>query len=176
MSFQKTGDITDIICYNSPMSNKPIPMSKAGILKLEAELKNLKTTDRPKLIAEIKRTMEMGDLSENAEYHAAKEAQTHLERKIADLEDKLSRVRLIETDDIPSDKAYLYAKVLVKDLKDGEEIEFQLTPAEEADVDNDIISIQSPIGAALLGKAVGDVIDVKVPVGIIKYEIIKISR
>jgi transcription elongation factor GreA len=151
-------------------------MSKNGIVKLENELKDLKTNKRPVLIAEIKRAMELGDLSENAEYHAAKEAQTHLERKIAELEDKLSRVRPIDTDNIPDDKAYLFAKVLVKDQKDGEEIEYQLAPPEEVDIDNDVISIKSPIGAALLGKSVGDVVEVQVPVGIIKYEIIKISR
>lgn len=151
-------------------------MSKQGILKLEKELQTLKTLERPRLIAEIKRARELGDLSENAEYHAAKEAQTHLERKIAELEDKLSRVRPIETDSIPNDKAYLFAKVLVRDLEDDEEIEYQLAPADEADVDNDIISIQSPIGAALLGKSVGEVVEVKVPVGIIKYEIVNISR
>ena len=151
-------------------------MSKEGIRKLEKELKNLKTVKRPKLIAEIKRAMELGDLSENAEYHAAKEAQTHIERKISDIELKLSRVQLVNTDNLPTDKAYLFAKVLVKDLRDDEEIEFQLAPADEVDIDNDIISIKSPIGAALLGKSVGDVVDVKVPAGIIQYEIKKISR
>lgn len=158
------------------MKNEPIYLSKQGILKLEKELQTLKAIERPQLIAEIKRARELGDLSENAEYHAAKEAQTHLERKIAELEDKLSRARPVETDSIPNDKAYLFAKVLVRDLEDEEEIEYQLAPPEEADVDNDIISIQSPIGAALLGKSVGEVVEVKVPVGIIKYEIINISR
>lgn len=158
------------------MSNEPIHMSRAGIEKLERELKDLKAIQRPVLLAEIKRAMELGDLSENAEYHAAKEAQTHLERKIGEIEYKLSRVKPVETENIPTDKAYLFAKVLVKDKKDGEEIEYQLAPADEVDIDNDIISIKSPIGAALLGKSIGDVIEVKVPVGIIKYEILKISR
>jgi len=143
---------------------------------MERELRKLKVEDRPKLLAEIKRTMEMGDLSENAEYHAAKEAQTHLERKIAEFEDKLSRVRSVDLDKIPSDKAYIFATVKVKDLHDGEEIEYTLAPPEEADVDNDIISIKSPIGAALLGKAVGEKIEVKVPAGIIKYEVLDITR
>ncbi len=151
-------------------------MSRSGIEKLEKELHDLKANKRPVLLAEIKRAMELGDLSENAEYHAAKEAQTHLERKIGDIEFKLSRVLPVETDNIPTDKAYLFAKVLVKDQKDGEETEYQLAPADEVDIDNDIISIKSPIGAALLGKAVGDVVEIKVPVGIIKYEILKISR
>lgn len=103
-------------------------MSREGIIKLEGELKQLKFTERPKIVAEIKRTRELGDLSENAEYHAAKEAQKHLERKIADLELKLSRVQAVDVDAIPRDKAYLFAKVLVKDRENGEEIEYTLTP------------------------------------------------
>ena len=155
---------------------EPIYLSKDGRLKLEAELKKLKYQDRPTIVAEIKRTREMGDLSENAEYHAAKESQKHLEGKIAELEDKLSRVRTLEMDKIPSDKVYLFAKALVKDLEDGEEIEYTIAPADEADVDNDIISVKSPIGAALLGKAEGDIVEVDVPAGVIKYKILKISR
>jgi transcription elongation factor GreA len=143
---------------------------------MEAELKRLKFEERPKLVAEIKRTMEMGDLSENAEYHAAKEAQTHLERKIAELEDKLTRVRSVDTDQIPTDKVYLFAKVLVKDLRDGEEIEYTIVPADEADVDNDIISVESPIGRGLLGKAEGEKVAISVPAGTLNYEIVKISR
>ncbi|MBN2227211.1 MAG: transcription elongation factor GreA [candidate division Zixibacteria bacterium] len=158
------------------MNTDPVYLSKKGLLKLEQELKQLKTVDRPEIIAEIKRTMELGDLSENAEYHAAKEAQTHIERKIAELEDKLSRAREIDTDKIPSDKAYIFAKVLVKDLKRDDEIEYQLVPPDEADVDNDMISVKSPVGAALLGKEVGDTIEIKVPAGILQYEIMKISR
>ncbi|MDH3889643.1 MAG: transcription elongation factor GreA [candidate division Zixibacteria bacterium] len=156
--------------------SESIKMSRAALVKLEAELKRLKFEERPKIVAEIKRTMELGDLSENAEYHAAKETQRHLEAKLADLEYSLSRVELIDTDAIPSDKVYLYAKVLVKDLSDGEEIEYTIVPAEEADVDNDIISVKSPVASAMLGKAVGDKVDIKVPVGTISYEILKISR
>jgi len=89
------------------MDSKPIYLSKEGRIKLEKELKHLKTKERPRLVAEIKRTMELGDLSENAEYHAAKESQQYVERKIAELEDKLSRVRSIDMDDIPTDKAYI---------------------------------------------------------------------
>jgi transcription elongation factor GreA len=155
---------------------EPIYLSKEGRLKLESELKRLKFEERPQLVAEIKRAMEMGDLSENAEYHAAKEAQSHLERKIAELEDKLSRVRSVDTDKIPDDKVYLFAKVLVRDLRDSEEILFTIAPPDETDVDNDIISVKSPIGAALLGKAVGDVVSVNVPAGQLKYEVLKITR
>ncbi len=143
---------------------------------MEQELKKLKYEERPRIVEEIKRAMELGDLSENAEYHAAKESQQHIERKIAELEDKLSRARELDTTDIPADKAYIFARVLVKDLDDGEEIEYTLAPAEEADVENDIISVASPIGKALLGKGVGEKLDIKVPAGTIRYEILKITR
>jgi transcription elongation factor GreA len=158
------------------MDSKPVYLSKEGIIKLEKELQKLKTVERPRAIAQIKSARELGDLTENAEYHAAKESQTHLERKIAELEDKLSRARPIETANIPSDKAYVFARVLVKDLDDGEEIEYQLAPPDEADPANDVISIKSPIGAALLGKAVGDEVEIEVPAGVTKYKILKISR
>jgi len=158
------------------MDSKPLYLSKDGIRKLEIELKELKTKDRPQIIAEIKRAMELGDLSENAEYHAAKEAQVHIEKKISELELKLHRAQPIDMSDIASDKAYIFARVLVKDLDDGEEIEYTLAPPDETDIDNDVISVESPIGKALLGKTIGDKLDVKVPAGIIKYEILKISR
>ncbi len=151
-------------------------MSKGGIVKLENELKNLKFKERPKIVAEIKRTMELGDLSENAEYHAAKEEQKHLERKIAQLELKLSRVQVVDVDAIPTDKVYLFANVIVKDESDGEEIEFKIVPPGEDDAMNDIISVQSPIGTALLGKKEGETAEIKVPAGIIKYKILKIYR
>ncbi len=155
---------------------EPVYLSKEGRLKLEAELRRLKFEERPKLVKEIKRAMELGDLTENAEYHAAKEAQRHLEGKIAELEDKLSRVRTIDADKIPGDKVYLFAKVLVKDIKDGEEIEYTIVPPDEVDVDNDIISVKSPIGTALLGKSEGDTVEIPIPAGRVTYEILKISR
>ena len=151
-------------------------MSKEGVRKLETELRRLKFEDRPKVVAEIKRAPELGDLSENAEYHAAKEAQGHLERRIAELELKLSRVHTIDTDAIPSDKVYLYAKVCVEDERDGERIEFTIVPPAEADVDNDIISVESPIGKGLLGKAEGEIAEIAVPAGTLKYKVVKISR
>lgn len=156
--------------------SEPVYLSKEGRLKLEAELKRLKFEERPKIVAEIKRSREMGDISENAEYHAAKEAQEHLERKISELQEKLSRVRAVDSDQVRTDKAYLFAKVLVKDRKSGEEILYTLAPPEEADVDNDVISVKSPIGAALLGKAEGEVVEITVPAGILTYEVLKISR
>lgn len=156
--------------------SEPILMSKEGRQKIEAELKNLKFKDRPEIVAEIKRTREMGDLSENAEYHAAKDKQKVIEGRIAELQQKLLKIQIIDPSKIRSDKVYLYAKVLIRDLEDDEEIEYKIAPPEEMDLDNDIISVQSPIGQAFLGKAVGEIVEVKVPAGIVKYEIMKITR
>lgn len=153
-----------------------IYLSRDGRLKMEAELQRLKFQERPRIISEIKRAKELGDLSENAEYHAAKEAQVHIERKISEIEDKLSRVRTLDVDKIPNDKVYLFSRVLVKDSRDGEETLYTIVPADEADVDNDVISVKSPIGAALLGKALGDVVEITVPAGKITYEILRITR
>jgi transcription elongation factor GreA len=155
--------------------SEPVYLSKEGRIKLETELKRLKFTERPAIVAEIKRCMEMGDLSENAEYHAAKGAQKVLEGKIAELEDKLSRVRSVDTDQIPKDKVYLFAKVTVKDQKDGEEIMYTIAPPDEANPDEDIISVKSPIGQALMGKAVGEAVEIEVPVGLLKYKIMSIE-
>ena len=158
------------------MSNRPVYLTKEGRIKIELELQKLKTEDRRKTSAEIGRARELGDLSENAEYHAAKEKQVAIERKIAALEDKLSRVLTVDPDQISTDKAYIFAKVKVKDVDSGEEIVFTLSPPEEADMLNDIVSIESPIGAGLLGKGIGEVAEIKVPVGILRYEIIEITR
>ena len=156
--------------------SESIRMSKEGAAKLEVELKRLKFTERPALSAEIDRARQLGDLSENAEYHAAKETQGYLERKIAELQDKLSRVQIIDTDAIPTDKVYLYAKVLVKDHRFDENIQYTIVPPDEADVDNDIISVDSPVASAMLGKAEGEIVEIQVPAGTLKYEILKISR
>jgi len=156
--------------------SEPILMSKEGRQKIEAELKSLKFNDRPEIVAEIKRTREMGDLSENAEYHAAKDKQKVIEGRISELQQKLLRIQIIDPSSIRSDRVYLYARVLIKDLEDDEEIEYTIAPPEEVDLDNDIISVQSPIGQAFLGKAVGDTVEVKVPAGVMKYEILKITR
>ena len=159
------------------MSREPVYLSKDGRNKLEQNLLKLKTVERPRIVAEITRAMHLGDLSENAEYHAAKEYQQHLERQIADLEDKLSRVRSVDLDKIPTDKAYLFAKVQVQNLdKKKEKIVYKLMPPEETDVDNDEISVKSPIGVGLLGKSVGDEVEIQVTVGLLRYKILKISR
>jgi len=153
-----------------------IHLSKEGAEKLQQELHQLKTKARPQIVAEIKRAREFGDLSENAEYHVAKEKQVFIERKIAELEDKLTRVQILDDRNIDSSKAYLLSTVKVRDTRDGEEIEYTLVSEEEADIDNDKISIKSPIGRGLLGKSAGETVQIKVPAGVIEYEIVEVSR
>jgi len=153
----------------------PIHMSEEGYEKLKAELHKLKFVDRPAIVAEIKRAREMGDLSENAEYHAAKETQRYLERSIAELEYKLSRAVIVKKDEVAKGKAYLFAKVTILDLDDEEEEVYTLVSGEEADPDKNQISIKSPIGKGLLGKGVGEEIEIQVPAGKLKYRITKIE-
>ncbi|MBI3872113.1 MAG: transcription elongation factor GreA [candidate division Zixibacteria bacterium] len=143
---------------------------------MKSELKRLKTVERPQIVSEISRARDLGDLSENAEYHAAKEKQVILERKISELEDKLRRIKMIPEGNIDGGRAYLLSFVTVKDLKSGEQIRYQLVSPEEADFDLDRISIHAPVGQGLLGKAKGDRVSVKVPAGELQYEILDVQR
>ncbi|MBD3297914.1 MAG: transcription elongation factor GreA [candidate division Zixibacteria bacterium] len=147
-----------------------------GQKKMQAELKRLKTVERPKVVSEISSARDHGDLSENAEYHAAKERQVLVERQIAELEDKLSRARTIDEGQVDSDKAYLLSFVSVKDANTGEEIRYQIVSPEEADFDEDRISLHSPIGKGLLGKSKGDRVTIQVPAGELTYDIVNIER
>lgn len=156
-------------------SSDPVYLSPEGHRKLIDELKRLKTVDRPTVVSEISRARDHGDLSENAEYHAAKERQVHIERKISELEFKLSRARVVE-ETADTGHAYLMSYVVVRDLKSKEEIKYQLVSAEEADFDLDRISIKSPVGAALLGKAKGEKVKIKIPAGELNYEILDVLK
>ncbi len=151
-------------------------LTKNGYEKIRTELIRLQTKERPNVIAAIKKAREFGDLSENAEYHAAKERQAFLEKKIAELQEKLTNSEIIDESQIPKDKAYLGATVKLQDKKNGREMQYTLVTVEEADFDQNKISTASPIGKALLGKGVGEVVDVQVPVGVLTYEILGISR
>ena len=153
-----------------------IYLTKNGYETIRTELIRLQTKERPTVIAAIKKAREFGDLSENAEYHATKERQAFLEKKIAELHEKLTNSEIIDESQIPKDKAYLGATVKLQDKKNGREMQYTLVTVEEADFDQKKISTASPIGKALLGKRVGEVVDVQVPVGILTYEILDISR
>ena len=153
-----------------------IYLSAEGHRKMQEELKRLKTVDRPNVVAEISRARDLGDLSENAEYHAAKERQVLLERKISELEEKIRRVKTFDASAVDSEHAFLLCFVTVKDTKTGETIRYQLVSPEEADFDEDRISIHSPIGKGLLGKAKGEIVAIQVPAGTLTYEIVDIER
>ncbi len=144
--------------------------------ELEKELIELKTNQRKVIAEKIAEARGHGDLTENAEYDAAKEAQTHLEMKIGKLENLLSRAKVVKPEEIPDDEVYILCSVQVLDLKHNEEITFTLVSPDEADFELDKISITSPLGKALLGKKVDDIVLVEVPGSKIEYKILKISK
>ncbi len=147
-----------------------------GYEKIRSELERLQTRERPSVIKAIAEAREYGDLSENAEYHAAKERQEFIENKIMELQEKLVHSEIIDESRMPKDKAYLGAKVTLKDKKTGEEIQYTLVSTEEADFEQNKISTQSLVGRAILGKSIGDQVEARVPVGTLKYEILAITR
>lgn len=150
-------------------------MTKAGIEKLKAELHELKTKGRKEAAEAIAEAREKGDLSENAEYDAAKEAQGHLEKKISDLSELLARAREIDQSKIDTSKAMQLSYVEVKNLKLNKVFTYQLVSEKEQDLKTNKISIESPIGKGLLGKKVGDKVEIKVPAGVIGFEILSIK-
>jgi transcription elongation factor GreA len=157
------------------MSSDYVYLSREGFDKLKAELHELKTVKRPQVVNDIKRARELGDLSENAEYHAAKEAQTHIERKIAELEYKLTRAQVVTDQRHDSDTAALLSRVHLRDTSDGDEMDYLLVSDAEADLPAGKISIQSPVGKALVGRRVGDLVNVTTPGGQVTYKILKVE-
>lgn len=147
-----------------------------GLKKLREELDQMKSIERPKISQQIAEARDKGDLSENAEYDAAKEAQGLLEMKIAKLEQELSNARLIDESQLDTSKALVLSKVKIKNLQNGMEMTYTLVSEKEADLKSGKISVTSPIGKGLLGKSVGDVAEVQVPSGSLKLEVIEISR
>lgn len=150
-------------------------MTKAGIEKLKAELHDLKTRGRQEAAQAIAEAREKGDLSENAEYDAAKEAQGLLEKKIAELSDTFARARELDESQIDTSKAMMTSKVEVKNLKLNKVFTYQLVSEKEQDLKLNKISVESPIGKGLLGKKVGDIASITVPVGVVEFEILSIS-
>ena len=146
-----------------------------GLKKLRAELDHMKSVERPHISNQIAEARDKGDLSENAEYDAAKEAQGHLEDKIALMEHTLANARVIDASQLNTDKASILCKVQVKNHNTGKEAVYQLVSEKEANLKENKISVKSAVGAGLLGKAKGDICEIQVPAGIIKLEIIDIS-
>ncbi len=156
--------------------SETIYLTKSRLVEIENQLIELKTAGRKSIAEKIAEARGHGDLSENAEYDAAKEAQSHLEMKIGKLETMLSRVKIISPEDMPGDEVYILSVVKLIDLGSKEEISFTLVSPEEADIELDKISVTSPIGNALLGKRLNETIEIDVPAGIIKYKILSISK
>lgn len=150
-------------------------LTKKGHQKLLEELDYLKTTKRRQLSKAIGEARAHGDISENAEYDAAKDAQGMNEKRIAELEEKLSSARIID-DNISADEVLIGARVKLKDLGNGEELEYILVSGEEADYEQNKISVSSPIGSGLLNHKVNEIVEIKIPAGSLKYKILKISR
>ena len=152
-----------------------IPMTEAGHVALEAELKRLTSVERPRIIQAISEARTHGDLSENAEYHAAKEQQSHTEGRIAELEDKLSRAEIIDVSKLSGKTVKFGATVTLIDEDTDEKKVYQIVGDMEADVKDGRISISSPIARALIGKGKGDTVEVTAPGGSRSYEIIKVK-
>ena len=151
-------------------------LTRERLVAIEQELRDLKMNGRKQVAAKIADARGHGDLSENAEYDAAKEEQQHLELKISKLELTLSRAKIIEARDLPNDKIYILSRVTLKDLKTNEVFEYLLVSPEESNFEANKISVTSPIGKSLLGKVKGDTVDIKVPAGDLKYKILDITR
>ena len=147
-----------------------------GLKKLREELNQLKDVERPRASQAIADARDKGDLSENAEYDAAKEAQGMLEMKIAKLEETLANARLIDESQLDTSKVLVLSKVKIKNQTNGMEMTYTLVADGEANLASGKISVNSPIGKGLLGKSVGDVADINVPNGIMKFDILEISR
>lgn len=147
-----------------------------GLKKLHEELEQLKNVERPKASQAIAEARDKGDLSENAEYDAAKEAQGLLELRISKLEEVLANARLIDESQLDVSKALVLSTVKIKNLTNGMEMTYTLVAESEADLKSGKISVTSPIGKGLLGKSVGDIAEIKVPNGTMKFEILEITR
>ena len=150
--------------------------TEEGLNKLREELNHLKDVERPKASQAIAEARDKGDLSENAEYDAAKEAQGMLEMKIAKLEETLANARLIDESQLDTSKVLVLSTVKIKNQTNGMEMVYTLVAESEADLASGKISVNSPIGQGLLGKSVGDVAEIKVPNGIMKFDILEITR
>ena len=157
-------------------TDKPVYLTAEGLQKLKDEAQFLRTKGRARIAEAIAEARAQGDLSENAEYDAAKEEQGHLEARIAKIESTIASARLVDETKVDSSKAFILSMVKVLNMKTKSEQTFTLVSPEEADLASGRISIKSPIGRGLLGKSVGDVIEVAVPAGSVKFKIVEISR
>ncbi|MCH2213840.1 MAG: transcription elongation factor GreA [Flavobacteriales bacterium] len=150
--------------------------TEEGLQKLKDELHQLESIERPSISRQIAEARDKGDLSENAEYDAAKEAQGLLEAKIAKLKDVVANARIVDESQMDTSKAYILSTVKIRNLANRMELSYTLVAENEADLKAKKISVESPIGKGLLGKAVGDVAEIDIPSGLAKFEILEITR
>jgi transcription elongation factor GreA len=150
-------------------------LTRERLIELEKELKEMKSNGRKEMASKIAEARSHGDLSENAEYDAAKEEQVLFEMRIAKLEDSLSRARVIDTSKMPDDEVHILSKVKIKNIKTKKVVEYLLVSPEEADFQAGKISVTSPVGQSLLGAKVGQKVQVKAPAGLLEFEILEIN-
>jgi transcription elongation factor GreA len=150
--------------------------TEEGLKRLKDELHQLKVHERSSISKQIAEARDKGDLSENAEYDAAKEAQGLLEMKIAKMEEVIANARILDESTMDTSKAFILSKVKIKNLKTDKFIEYTLVAENEANIKEMKISVDSPVGKGLLGKSVGDIADIQTPAGVIQFEIIEITR
>ena len=151
-----------------------VPMTKRGYVKLQEELKQLRNVERPAIIQAIATAREHGDLSENAEYHAAKEKQSFIEGRVREIEYKVSRAQVIDIKELTGDDIKFGATVLLADADTDEESTFQIVGVDESDVTEGLLSVTSPLARALIGKSEGDSVDVSTPSGGKSYEVVSV--
>jgi transcription elongation factor GreA len=161
---------------DSNKNNGVVYLTRERLVELEHELHELKLNGRAEMARKIGEARSHGDLSENAEYDAAKEEQQHLEYRIVKLELTLARARIIESKELPNDKVYILSKVKLKDLKTNEIVYYILVSPEEADFERNKISVTSPLGRGLMGKTEGESTKIPVPAGTLEYKILEITR
>jgi len=158
------------------MSQQVSYFTEEGLKKLKEEIHFLKTKERANITRQIAEARDKGDLSENAEYDAAREAQGMLEARIAKLEDTLSNARLVDTSQVDTSKVSILTKVKVKNLKNSQVVQYTIVTQSEANLKEGKISIDSPIGKGLMGKKVGDKVEITVPAGTIPFQVVEITK
>jgi transcription elongation factor GreA len=158
------------------MSKEEMILTQAGLAKLEEELQDLKTTKRKELAGRLKLAISYGDLKENSEYHSAKDDQAFMETRILTLERMLINARVVDEESISVSQVSIGSVVILNDIEFAEQIEYRIVGPAEADVADNKISYESPLGKALLGKKVGESIKVNAPMGILQYELLEIKK
>jgi transcription elongation factor GreA len=151
------------------------PITAEGLERLKKELKRLTAVERPAIIRAIAEAREMGDLSENAEYHAARERQSFVEGQVTELEDSIRRAEVIDVSKLSGKRIQFGATVRIEDADSGDRKTYQIVGADEADVENGRLSIIAPLARALIGKSTGDLVEISTPGGVKEYEVIKVS-